>query len=208
MRSKLWVLALPLLLASAGALSSATGANQNADVPKEVRALEGTYAGSWTMYGIDGKGDVVKRMAWTDTMTAANSEVNGDRAVVNTIDDMTFEGGQIPPFKVQGKEGYFLKKEGGLGDYFIESNGQTNRMVKVGENVWSYTTQADAQELGRLGFPRDASGQHVLVKVVTKEQGAETHRISRLTTVNWKDMEGKQRVLQFVSLQGFHKRQP
>jgi hypothetical protein len=208
MRCKPWVLALSLLFASAWALSSSTGANQNADVPKEVRALEGTYTGSWTMYGIDGKGDVVKRMAWTDTMIAANSEVKGDRALVNTIDEMTFEGGQIPPFKVQGKEGYFLKKEGGLGDYFIESNGQTNRMVKVGENVWSYSTSADAQELGRLGFPKDASGQHVLVKVVTKEQGTETHRISRLTTVNWKDKEGKERVLQFVSLQGYHKREP
>jgi len=168
------------------------------------------------MYGIDGKGDVVKRMAWTDTMTAANSEVIGDRALVHTIDEMTFEGGQIPPFKVQGKEGYFLNKEGGLGDYFIESNGQTNRMVKVGENVWSYTTSANAQELGRLGFPKDAVGQHVLVKVVAKEQGkevakeqgAETHRGSRLTTVNWKDNDGKQRALQFVSLQGYHKRQP
>lgn len=207
MRSTLWVLALPLFLASAWALSSSTAANQNADVPQEVRALEGAYTGSWTMYGIDGKGDVVKRMAWTDTMKAANAEVQGDRALVHTVDEMTFEGGQVPPFKVQGKEGYFLKKEGGLGDYFIESNGQTHRMVKVGANVWSYTTAADAQELGRLGFPKDASGQHVLVKVVTKEQGAEMHRISRLTTVNWKDKEGKERVLQFVSLQGYHKRQ-
>ena len=95
-----------------------------------------------------------------------------------------------------------------LGDYFIEISGQTNRMVKVGENVSSYITPADAQELGRLGFPNDASGQHVLVKVVTNEQGAETHRITRLTTVTWKDQEGKERTLQFVSLQGHHRRQP
>jgi hypothetical protein len=38
-------------------------------VPKEVRALEGAYTGSWAMYGIDDKGAVVKRMAWTDTMS-------------------------------------------------------------------------------------------------------------------------------------------
>ncbi len=212
MRRKLCRLALPLFFAPALALSPSAGADQKADarkeVPKEVRALEGTYTGSWTMYGIDEKGDVVKRMAWTDTMKAVGAEVKGDRALVNTTDEMTFEGGQIPPFKVQGKEGYFLKKDGGLGDYFIETSGQTNRMVKVGENVWSYTTPAAAQELSRLGFPKDASGQHVLVKVVTKEQGTETHRISRLTTVNWKDKEGKERVLQFVSLQGYHKRQP
>jgi hypothetical protein len=80
-------------------------------------------------------------------------------------------------------------------------------MEKVGENVWSYTTPAAAQELGWLGFPRNASGQHVLVKVVTNEQGTETHRISRLTTVNWKDNEGKEQMLQFVSLQGYNRRQ-
>jgi hypothetical protein len=176
--------------------------------PKEVRDLIGTYTGSWTMFGIDAKGEVIKRMAWTDTIKAEKPEVQGGRAYVSTTDEMTFAGGKIPPLEVHGKEGYFLKKDGGLGDYFIESSGQTNRMVKVGENVWSYTTPAAAQELGRIGFPKDASGQHVLVKVVTKEKGIETHRISRLTTVSWKDKEGKERWLQFVSLQGFHKRRP
>jgi hypothetical protein len=121
---------------------------------------------------------------------------------------MTFEGGNIPPFKVQGKEGYLLKKDGSLGDYFIETSGQTYKMVKVGDNVWSYSTPAATQELGRLGFPKEASGQHVLVKVITREQEVETHRISRLTTVSWKDREGKSRVLQYVSLQGFHERHP
>ena len=212
MRSKLWALTLPLFLVAAWALSLAAGADQKADapkeVPKEVRALEGTYTGSWTMYGMDEKGEIVKRMAWTDTMKAVGAEVQGDRAWVSTSDEMTFEGGQIPPFKVQGQEGYFLKKDGGLGDYFIDTLGQTHRMVQVGENVWSYTTPAAAQELGRLGFPKGASGRHVFVKVVAKEQGVETHRISRLSTVTWMDKEGKERVSQFVSLQGYHKRQP
>jgi hypothetical protein len=176
--------------------------------PKEVRDLVGTYTGSWAMFGIDAKGEVVKRVAWTDTIKAEKPEVKGDRAYVSTTDEMTFEGGKIPPIKVQGKEGYFLKKDGGLGDYFVETSGQTSRMVKVGENVWSSTTPAAAQELARLGFPKGASGQHVLVKVVTKEQRVEAHRVSRLTTVNWKDQEGKERWLQFVSLKGFHKRKP
>jgi hypothetical protein len=73
--------------------------------------------------------------------------------------------------------------------------------------VWGYAVPASAQELGQLGFPKDALGQHVLIKVVTKERGVETHRISRLSTVNWKDKDGKEHWLQFVSLQGFHKRQ-
>jgi hypothetical protein len=173
-----------------------------ADVPREVRALEGTYTGSWVMYGIDEQGEVVKKMAWTDTMKAS-----GDRAQVKTTDEMMFEGSKAPPFKVGGKEGYFLKKDGTLGDYFIETLGQVNRLVKVGENVWSYTAPAFPQELNRLGFPKGATGQHVVVKVVGKEQGVESHRIIRLSTVTWRDKEGKERVAQFVSLQGYHKRQ-
>ena len=177
-----------------------------ADVPREVRALEGTYIGSWVMYGIDEQGEVVKKMAWTDTMKAAGAEIKGDRAQVKTTDEMMFEGSQAPPFKVGGKEGYFLKQDGTLGDYFIETFGQVNRLVKVGENVWSYTAPAFPQELNRLGFPKGATGRHVVVKVVGKEQGVETHRISRLSTVTWMDKGGKERVSQFVSLQGYHKR--
>jgi hypothetical protein len=43
--------------------------------------------------------------------------------------------------------------------------------------------------------------------VVNKEQGMETHCLSCLTTVGWQDKDGKDHWLQFISLQGFHKRQ-
>jgi hypothetical protein len=175
-------------------------------VPKEVRDMAGRYTGAWTLYGIDDKGAVTKRAAWTDTVTAEKPEVKGDRAFVSLTDEMTFEG-RNEPFAMRGTEGYFLKKDGGVGDYFIETAGQIKRMVRLGENVWTYATAASAQELGQLGFPQNASGQHVLVKVVTTERGVETHRISRLTTASWKDKDGTERWLQFVSLQGFHKRQ-
>ena len=59
-----------------------------------------------------------------------------------------------------------------------------------------------------MGFPKGAAGRHVVVKVITNEAGVETHRISRVTTVSWRDHEGKERWSQFVSLQGFHKREP
>ena len=175
---------------------------------KAVRALEGTYTGSWIMYGIDDNEKVVKKMAWTDTMKAAGAEIKGGRAQVATADEMIFEGGKAPPFKVEGKEGFFLNKDGSLGESFIETYGQVNRMIKLGDNVWSYAMPAAAQELPRLGFPKGATGQHVVVKVVTKEQGVETHRVSRLSTITWLDKEGKERVTQYVSLQGYHKRQP
>ena len=69
------------------------------------------------MYGIDGQGEIVKKMAWTDTMKAVGAEIKGDRAQVKTSDEMMFQGAKGPPFKVEGKEGYFLKKDGTLGDY-------------------------------------------------------------------------------------------
>lgn len=211
MRNKHWVLAVPILLTSGWMLSAAWAGHEEVnplqDVPKEVRALEGTYTGSWTMYGINDKGEVVKRAAWTDTMRATGAAIKGNQALVTTVDEMTFEGGRIPPRKYSGTEGYYLKADGALGDYFIESQGQTQRMVRVSDTVWSYAYTASAQELAQLGCPKGATGQQVLVKVVTNEGGAETHRISRLTTVSWKDKDGKDQALQFISLAGYHKHQ-
>jgi hypothetical protein len=168
--------------------------------------LEGTYAGAWTMYGIDDKGEVVKKMAWTDVLKAAKAEVKAGRAQVTTVDEMAFEGSKGPPFKIEGKEGYLLTSDGRLGGYFIEMFGQVHQMVKVSNNVWTYATQAAEQELTRLGFPKGATGEHVVVKVVAQVQGIETHRISRITTARWKDKEGNEQTLQYVSLRGYHKR--
>src|SRR5689334_6094920 len=39
-------------------------------VQKAVRDLEGTYVGSWTLFGIDEESKVVKLAAWTDTIKA------------------------------------------------------------------------------------------------------------------------------------------
>jgi hypothetical protein len=188
-------------------LAPAAHRRDEPEVPKEVRDMVGTYTGEWTLYGIDETGAVVKKIAWTDTVKAAKPQVKDDRAFITATDEMTFEGGK-GSFKMEIAEGFYLKKGGGVGDAFVEQNGQLHKMSKLADNVWSYSNAASAQEQGQLGFPKDATGQHVVVKVVTKEQGAETHRISRLTTVTWKDKDGKERTLQFVSLQGYHKRQP
>ena len=176
--------------------------------PKAVADLAGVYLGTWNMYGIDEKGATVKRMAWTDVMTASSPVVERGRAFVSTVDEMTFEGGRIPPMKIKGGEGYFVAPDGTLGDYFIEANGQTHRVTKLGLNTWVYTTAAYPQELSQLGFKDVVSGQHTVVKTVTEEDGLETHHISRVTLVNWKDAAGKSRWIQFVSLEGTHRREP
>ncbi len=89
------------------------------EVPDEVRALAGTYTGSWSMFGLDQDGTIVKKMSWTDVSFA----------------------------------------------------------------------------------------KHVLFKVITREDEVETHRISRVTTVHWTGKDNKEQWIQFISLQGIHKRQ-
>jgi hypothetical protein len=203
------VVALSLLTGPAGLRAADDGqADRAANVPKEVRALEGSFVGTWNMYGIDDKGDVIKRFTWTDTIKSTGVEVKNDRAYIKWVNEQTFAGRPGPPRKTEGKEGYFLNKDGTLGDYFIEMFGMSTRMRQLSETAWSYATPAFPQELTVLGFPKTASGQHVVVKVVTKENNLETHRISRVSTVRWKDKEGKDRVIQFVSLQGHHQREP
>jgi hypothetical protein len=185
----------------------AAAGDDAAQVPQAVRDLAGTYVGSWTTFGIDAMGQVVPRNRWTDTIKVENPTVKGGRAFVTTTDEMAFEGGRIHPMKVPGTEGYFLNKDGSLGDYYFEAFGQVTRMRPLGEGTWAAATPANPRELANLGFANVAAARHAVVKVVTTEAGTETHRITRVTTVNWKDRQGTDRWLQFVSLQGHHKRQ-
>ena len=196
-----------IVLLSAASFTGYADGSAVQQIPKEVAAIAGTYTGTWTMYGIDDKGQIIKRVTWTDTIKAENPQIKDDRAFVTITDEMLFEGIYAPPRKSVGAEGYLLNKDGSLGDYFMEFGQMRYRMQRLNKDVWSYVVTASPSELASLGFKNIISGQHILVKVITYEQGIETHRISRLTTVNWKDADGKDRWIQFVSLQGFHKRQ-
>jgi hypothetical protein len=176
--------------------------------PKPVTDLVGTYRGTWTMYGLDEKGTPVKRASWTDVMTAAAPTVADGKAFVSTIDEMSFEDARIPPTTIKGREGWLLAPDGKmLQDYFIESNGQIQRLSKLGQNVWMNTAVAQPREFSQLGISGVVSAQHTMVKVVTEEDGVETHHISRISTVHWKDAAGKDRWTQYVSLEGTHRRQ-
>lgn len=131
MRSHFVIGALSILVTTA-CVTPTADADQKSDatkaVPKEVRALEGTYTGSWAMQGVDDKGDVVKRMAWTDTMKAVGAEVKGDRALVTTTDEMTFVdrcssfGTQLRPL-----EGVLIKVQVLCGDAQLSEHGHDLR---------------------------------------------------------------------------------
>jgi hypothetical protein len=176
-------------------------------VPQAVRDLEGNYVGSWTVFGIDEAGQGVKLVSWTDTIQAENPQIDGEQAYVLTTGEMVFDSSNLPPMKIAGKEGYFLLPDGSLGGYFVETNGQLSKRTQLSENVWISVTPASAQDLTSYRLPNVSSGQHILNKVVTSDEGMEIHRITRVTTVNWTDPAGQERSTQFVSLQGFHQRQ-
>lgn len=113
------------LLLCLGFVINSSAQNTVQKVLAEVQAIVGNFTGSWTSYTINDKGEVIKQAAWADTIKAEKPTVTADRAFVETIDEMTFEGGRIPPQKIAGKEGYLLNKDGSLGNYFIEIFGQT-----------------------------------------------------------------------------------
>jgi hypothetical protein len=193
-------------LFSAVAALKAEEKQQRRAIPQEVKDIAGAYSGSWTSFGLDQQRQPVKQASWTDTIQAENPQVEGDRAYVNIHIEMNFEGGQIPPFKLDGKEGYFLKPDGTLGDYFIETFGRLNRGQQISKGIWTYASEAEAQELARMGL-NGAKAGHVVVKVMGMEDGVETHRITRITTARWKDAAGKEQTQQFVSLQGVHRKE-
>ena len=167
--------------------------------------MVGTYTGSWSMFGMDQNGNIVKKMSWTDVLEAKNPEVKDGQAYVTTIDNMLFEG-SIPPQKVTGSEGYYLNEDGSLGDYFIQMAGQTLKMIEIEQDVWAYTSAVNPYEYSILGLTNVLYAKHVLIKVVTREDEVETHRISRVTTVRLTGKDNTDQWIQFISLQGNHRR--
>lgn len=175
-------------------------------MPKELTELTGTFSGTWTMSGINEKGEVVPRMKWDDVITISKPTLEKDRIVVNVIYEMKFIEPKYPTRKTTFKEGFFLKGDGSLGEYFIDMNGSIIRMIRLAEDVWTYTAEASSQELGMLGFPAGSTGKHVLVKVITRDGEKMAHRITRVSTVKYKDKTGQTKTLQYVSMQGVHER--
>ncbi len=175
------------------------------EVPKEVKAMAGSYTGSWTMYGIDETGNIIKKFSWNDTMEAVNPIIKDGRAYVSVENKQKFSENS-PPQIFKGTEGYFLNKDGSLGDYYYEMFGQVFKMLPLDKNTWTYTMPANPGELSMLGFSNVSYGNHVFIKVVTKEKDTEIHRVTRVSTIGWKDKKGAVQWKQFISLQGYHKR--
>jgi hypothetical protein len=197
----------PLAVALLFAASVSFGAPHRADdVPPQVGKLLGKWVGEWQMWRVDATGAVVPAMKWHDTMIASEPTRTADRLFFKTVDQMTVDGVPSSPRTFSGTEGWYLNDDGTLGAHYVESFGRESRMVALRADCESSIDDVSPQELAQLGLPKGATGTHVLVKVVGDDPEGETHRITRITTARWPNADGGERHLQFVSLQGWHRK--
>jgi hypothetical protein len=174
-------------------------------IPPELADLVGTWRGEWNLFGLDERGRVVPRASWTDRLIAQDPAVAAGRASVRTLDELTFAGlgGKR---QVQGTEGFLLDGKGRPGAPFFTTGERETKPVQLADDVSTWCDPIDSAELQSLGLPAEATGTHVTVKVATRENGHVVHRLTRVTTVRWKDAELNDHVVQFTSLQGYHRR--
>jgi hypothetical protein len=167
--------------------------------------IAGKYSGHWALYGVaDGK--VVEKASWTDTLTATNPTRAAGKAYVDVTDLMTFPDGTTRTSTFQ--EGYLESADGSVGERFYDIHGQKTLFRKLTDNDWSYQSGVDAGELWFLGFnPKTVvTASHVAVKSTTLEGNVDTDHVTRVTTIQWRDVDGSLKSVQFVSMKGEHTR--
>jgi hypothetical protein len=170
-----------------------------------AKKIAGKYMGTWTMFGMaDGK--VVEKAGWTDVLTAANPTQGDGKAFVEVSDVMTFADGTTRTSTFH--EGYVTNPDGTAGDRFYEINGKPLYFKKLTDNDWAVQGSPDEGELWFMGFNAKAvvSASHVTMKTTTYEGDLDTDHVTRVTTVQWKDVDGKLKTDQFVSMKGEHTR--
>jgi len=200
------VVALVVASVALGAAPPSAALRRADDVPPQVEKLLGKWVGEWQMWRVDAAGAVVPAMKWHDTMIASEPTRTADRLFFKTVDQMTFDGVVGSPRTFNGTEGWYLNDDGTLGAHYVESFGRESRMVALRADCESSIDDVAPQELAQMGLPKGATGTHVLVKVVSADAEGETHRITRITTARWATADGNERHLQFVSLQGWHRK--
>lgn len=168
-----------------------------------VRKLVGIYQGTWTLYGIDDKQQVVKKSAWTDKIEAKAPTVKDGKAFVKTKDEMTFEGGAT--FTLESTEGYLINEDGSAGQRYFTQYGEEIIERELSPGSFSFAVEADARELASIGFINVLQAKHVMVKTVMVHGDQEIDSITRVSTVQWR-VGNKVMTKQFVSLQGQHQR--
>lgn len=172
----------------------------------EAQKITGRYLGRWTVYGLE-KGALTVKMKWSDVVSTSEARIEGGRALVDVVSQMTFVDGSERT--VQFKEGYLLLADGSAGERFIDHGGQQTLVRRLSPNDWAFQSVPDPNELRFLGFDPALvlSASHVTTKTTTYKGAIDTDHVARFTTVQWKNTAtGAIETTQFLSMIGLHKR--
>lgn len=173
-------------------------------IEKEIQTFTGQFAGEWTAYKMNSSGEIIKSMSWKDTLTTSDPIINDTLAFVNIKSIMTFDNPNIPPYKLDFKEGFKIKN-GIILFHFFTVMGTEAIETKVDNGTYVISQPVSTFELNQMGFKNVVEAKNTTVKVILMVNGTEVHKISRITTIMWKENE-QIWTKQFLSLEGFHKR--
>lgn len=173
-------------------------------IEDEINKLTGTFMGEWTAYKLDENGSIVKSYSWIDTLRATDPVITESEAYITVRGFMHFDDPNIPPYKIQFKEG-FKVNDGKIGEHFYTIMGVESIENKVAENTYIISNDISPFELQQLGFKTMTTGVHTSIKVILNIDGKEIHKISRISTITWTENNEKKEI-QFLSMEGKHTR--
>lgn len=167
--------------------------------------LVGSYDGEWALSGLDATDTPVEQASWSDTITASNPRIEEDRALVDVASVM--DGGTWTQ-ELEFLEGVYIEDDGSVGAYFFEVDAEITISTETSPGVWEYDAELTAYDysaMANVTADNLIEGSNHSVKVVSYPDGVERHDITTTTHVEYDAGEGLQ-VVEFTSLQGYHRR--
>jgi len=167
--------------------------------------LAKTFTGEWEMFKLDESDESVVDLGWTDVIVGSNPRIEEDRAFVDVISDM--DGGMWT-YSYSLIEGVMITEDGGMGDYFMEIEGEVTIVTETSTDVWESSAalaDTDLSSMANVSSSNLVDGWKSTTKVVSfDEEGAEHHEVSVITHVTYIDDSGEEQTVEFTSLEGYH----
>jgi hypothetical protein len=167
--------------------------------------LVGTFAGAWTLWGLDAADAQVERSAWTDSATGSDPRIDGDRALVDISNVM--DGGTWTQ-EMEFFEGVYIEEDGSMGSYFFEIDSVVTLLTESSPGVWEYDSpiiSSDYSTMVNVTADNLVTGSKHSTKVISFPGGVEHHQITGTMHVEYDAGAGLQ-VVDFVNLDGYHDR--
>ncbi|UUV21326.1 hypothetical protein [Paenimyroides aestuarii] len=171
------------------------------ELDSKLEKISGKYVGEFTAFKYN-NGQTEETVSWKDTVTTSAPIATETSAYMNVTSEMVFNNPHIPPYKMQFKEGFEQLKNEEI-KHFIEVMGTKFYQIEVPNNTFIISQPISKFELSQLGFTNAKEAYHTTVKVVVNKEGQEVHNISRISTIKI-DNDGKEEIVQFLSMKGHH----